>query len=138
MSTDGNVALVKKIYELFAKGDIKTLLAQFSGDIRWHTPGYPNVPYAGDFFGREHVAKFFDGLGKTAEMERFEPQDFIAQGDRVVVLGHYSGRGKKTGRPFSTDWVMVFTVKNGKAVQFHEYFDTQNLGSAFSPAMAHA
>ena len=68
----------------------------------------------------------------AAQFDRFEPREFIAQGDRVVVLGYYSGKGRTTGRSFGTNWAMVFTVKEGKVTGFHEYFDTENLGGAFT------
>jgi ketosteroid isomerase-like protein len=127
-----NVALVQQAYAAFGRGDIAALLEMLSDDIDWHTPGAPRIPYAGRFSGRKQVAGFFEGLGKTAEFERFEPREFFAHGDKVVVLGHYAGRGRTTGRPFATDWAMVFTVRNGKIAAFSEHFDTFNLGAAFS------
>jgi ketosteroid isomerase-like protein len=132
MSENENIALVKKVYGLFSSGDIHGLLSQFADDITWETPGAPRVPYAGRFRGRDDVAKFFEGLGKTAEFDRFEPREFIAQADRVVVLRYYSGKGRITGRPFGTNWAMVFTVQRDKVTGFHEFFDTENLGGAFT------
>ena len=52
-------------------------------------------------------------------------------GNRVVVFGFYSGKGRSTQKPFATKWTMVFTIQGGKVSGFHEYFDTHNLGSAF-------
>ena len=132
MGESSNVEVVQQAYAAFGRGDIAALLDTFSNDIDWETPGAPRVPYGGHYAGREDVARFFEELGKTAEFERFEPREFVAQGDKVVALGHYAGRGRNTGRPFATDWAMVFTVRNGKIVVFREYFDTANLGAAFS------
>ena len=132
MSAPDNVALIKTIYSEFTKGDIEGVLSHFADDVSWETPGFPKIPYAGRFCGRSEVAKFFDGLGKTAILECFEPKEFIAEGNRVVVFGFYSGKGRITQKPFATKWAMVFTVQGGKVCGFHEYFDTQNLGSAFN------
>lgn len=132
MNEQKNIDHVKQVYDLFTKGDIAGLLNQLADDISWETPGAPKIPYAGRFKGRAAMTKFFEGVGKTAEFSRFEPRDYIAQGDRVIVLGHYAGKGKATSRPFATDWAMIFTVRNGKVTDFKEYFDTANLGSAFS------
>jgi ketosteroid isomerase-like protein len=131
MSEQDNIKVVQKAYDCFNKGDIPGLLDSFAGNIAWLTPGAPRIPYAGSFQGRDKVAAFFDDLGKTAQFTEFVTQKFIAQGDTVVVLGHYAGKGRATGRSFSTDWAMVFTVQNGKVTKFHEYFDTANLGAAF-------
>jgi ketosteroid isomerase-like protein len=127
-----NVAFVKHLYGLFLNADIPGLLGQFSDDISWETPGAPRMPYAGTFRGRQGVARFFDGLATTAEMQRFEPLEFVADGDRVIVFGEYGGKGRSTGRPFFTKWTMVFTIKDGKVTDFREYLDTGNLGAAFS------
>ena len=36
-----------------------------------------------------------------------------AQGDKVVALGHYAAKSP-AGRSFESDFVMVFTLRNGK------------------------
>jgi ketosteroid isomerase-like protein len=127
-----NVDVVRQAFQCFGAGDIAGLLNQFASDVSWETPGAPRIPYAGRFKGRDQVATFFEGLGRTAEFTQFEPREFVAQGDQVVALGHYAGKGRTTGRPFDTAWAMVFTVQNGKVVKFQEYFDTANLGAAFT------
>jgi len=132
MSDQQNLDVVRRAYECFGKGDIQGVLNQLAENVAWETPGAPSVPYAGRFQGRGQVAKFFEGLGKTAQFTTFEPRQFVAQGDVVVALGHYAGKGLVTGRAFATDWAMVFTVQNGKVTKFHEYFDTTNLGAAFT------
>ncbi len=134
MSEHENVGIVRHAYDLFGRGDIAGLLGHLADDVTWETPGAPGVPYAGSFRGRDQVARFFEGLGKTADITTFEPREFIAQGDRVAVLGSYRGKGRSTRRPFATDWAMFFTVREGKVTSFHEYFDTANLGAAFSYA----
>jgi len=132
INTPQNIALVKTIYSQFTQGDIEGVLSHVTDDVSWETPGFPKIPYAGRFCGRNEVAKFFDGLGQTAVFDCFEPKEFIAEGDRVVVFGFYSGKGRATQKPFATKWTMVFTLQSGKVSGFHEYFDTQNLGSAFN------
>ena len=39
-----------------------------------------------------------------------EAREYIAQGERVVALGHERQRIKATGRVAEVDWAMVFTV----------------------------
>lgn len=41
------------------------------------------------------------------------------------------GTSRKTGRPLSSDWVMVFTIKNGKVVKFREFIDAEAVNPAF-------
>ena len=66
----------------------------------------------------------------------FEPAEFIAQGDKVVVLGSSKATVKSTSRSYETDWVHVFTVKDGKVTNFAEFFDTAAATKAFQKATA--
>jgi ketosteroid isomerase-like protein len=52
------------------------------------------------------------------EVQHFEPREFIADGDKVVALGHYAWHVKATGREFGDDFAHVFTLCNGKVIRF--------------------
>lgn len=134
MSEQENTRIVQQSYELFKSGNIQALLALYSEDIDWHLPEIENIPFTGKRKGREAVAGFFRSVSETQDVLAFNPQEFIAQGDRVVVLGNYSWRVKATGREYSSDWAHVVTVRNGKIVGFKEYTDTAASASAFQKA----
>jgi uncharacterized protein len=70
-------------------------------------------------------------LAETLETQQFEPRQFIAQDDTVVVLGHERHRVKSTGRSYEGEWVQVFTLRDGKVVKYREYFDTAGALTAF-------
>ena len=59
-----------------------------------------------------------------------EPPEFIAQGDRVLVVGVATGRIKATNRKFEDHWVFAITVRNGRLTKIREYIDTQALARA--------
>jgi ketosteroid isomerase-like protein len=59
-----------------------------------------------------------------------EPPEFIAQGDRVLVVGFATGKIKATNRTFEDHWVFAITVRNGKVTNIREYIDTQALARA--------
>jgi uncharacterized protein len=133
MSVQENVQLVKDGYAAFARGDIQGLLALFSEDIEWVIPG-AGLPLAGTYRGHEGVASFFHKLTTESEILAFEPREFVAEGDRVLVAGWERGRVKATNRTYQADWVMAFTVQNGKVTQFREYSDTQAIAEAYMSA----
>lgn len=124
MSEEGNTSLVKHVYENFKGGDIKAVLALLSEDIEWQLPEIENVPFSGKRRGQEQMGQFFTSLVDTQEVQHFEPREFVAQGDKVVALGHYAWRVRSTGREFGGDFAHVFTVHDGKVIRFHEYMDT--------------
>jgi uncharacterized protein len=68
----------------------------------------------------------------------FELEEYIAQGDKVVVLGRFLMRLKATGREFGSDWAHVWTVKGGKIVCFSEYVDTAAVSRAHTAAQTAA
>jgi hypothetical protein len=67
---------------------------------------------------------------ETVETSYPEPPEFIALGDRVLVVGFAKGRIKATNRTFEDDWVFAITVRNGKLTNVREYIDTQALARA--------
>jgi ketosteroid isomerase-like protein len=67
MNEQENIALVKKLYEAFARGDIKTILDQLTDDVKWNNPGPSIIPYSGDRTGPVQVREFFDRLVGTQE-----------------------------------------------------------------------
>ncbi len=131
MNEQENVKTVERFYTALGRGDIPTILNMLAEDIDWLIPGPADIPIAGRHKGREQVAQLFKIGGEIADVELFGPQEFIAKGDKVVVLGHSRVRFKSNGRTSETDLVHVITLRNGKVVKFHEYYDTAALATAF-------
>ncbi len=131
MSEAQNVEIVKSAYAAFGRGDIAGVINLLAEDIEWVDPGPPAVPFAGTHHGRAEVMQMFARLGETVQFTKFEPIDFIAQGDRVICLGFFAGTVKKTSHMFSSDWAMAFTLLAGKIIHFREYNDTHAIASAF-------
>jgi ketosteroid isomerase-like protein len=77
--------------------------------------------------GVAKVREFFQRLLNTFDIQEFRPSDFLAQGDKVVVLGTSREGPKGTGRFVDFRWVHVFTVRGGKIVAFEEPADVSGL-----------
>ena len=133
--SEQNKQLVTQAYESFKSGDIAALLGLLSDDVAWQLPETENVPFAGKRSGREQVAQFFQSLGESQDVLQFEPQELIADGDKVVSLGQYKWRVKATGREYGSDWAHVFTVRDGKITGFQEYMDTASAAAAYQKAL---
>ncbi len=123
MSQD-NLDVIRQGYEAFGRGDIETLLSLFDEQIEWVSPGPPELITSGRRTGRQAVAEFFTAVNEVFDIQSFETKEFIAQGDRVVVLGHETSRIRATGKLLAQDWAHVFTLKDGKVTAFQEYIDT--------------
>jgi uncharacterized protein len=130
MSEPENTKVVQEMFAAFGRGDVPGVLSKLADDVEWRLAGPTEITYAGTRRGREQVGEFFKVLGESVEFEQFEPQEYIAQGDKVVVLGHERQRVKATGEVVEDDWAMVFTLRGGKITKFRNYEDTAAVAAA--------
>jgi uncharacterized protein len=127
------VALVKRAWTCVGCHDFNALLDLLAPDVTWAIPMMPAVPFAGAWRGREGVLEFFQTVAAAQEMVEFAPEAFIAEGQTVVVLGHFVNRVKSTGKTARSAWVQVWTAKAGQLTSMHEYVDTLAVNSAYLP-----
>ena len=131
MNEEKNVLIIEKIYHAFARGELETILGLLSDDVDWFVPGPEDIPYSGRYPNKEKVKWFFQILIQTTTVEQFEAKEFFARGERIVVLGYERIRVNATGRAFENDWVHIWTLKDGKVIQFREALDTATMVQAF-------
>lgn len=132
MSAEANKRAVQSIFEAFGRADIPGVLAHVAEDVTWKAPGPDVVTYFGDRRGHAGATEFFVQLGTSVDFEQFEPSAFVAEGDKVVVLGRERGRVKGTGKTFDNEWALVFTFGGGKVTGFQCYENTAAIAEAFS------
>lgn len=135
MSELENVAIVHAAYDNFKSGNIPALLDLCADNITWQLPEMTNVPFSGKRSTRAGVGEFFALVNANEEALRFEPNEIVAQGDKVVSLGFYQWRVKASGREFESDFSHVFTIRGGKIVAFQEYTDTAACTNAYARTM---
>jgi len=123
MNEQQNVGIVRRVYEAFGRGDLDGLIALLDPQVSWRTPGPPDLPTAGLRHGTDAVRDFFGVLLNTFEITDFVPSDFLAQGDKVVVLGTSRERVKPAGTAVDFRWVHVYTLHEGRIVTFDEPAD---------------
>lgn len=127
-----NLEIVQGLYAAFGRGDIPAILEGLADDVDWRQPGSAGVlPFAGVRHGKGEVLSFFQSLDQSLNIELFEPREWMAHVDKVIVLGQEEGTVKATGRGYAFDWAHVFTLRGGRVVQFRDYYDTNVLVEAF-------
>ena len=129
MSTQENVQTAKDFFAAMGGGDKQRLLALSAEDIKWIIPG-EDWPLAGTHRGHAGLADVLQKASEKVETSFPEPPEFVAQGDRVLVVGVATGKIKATNKPFKDDWVFDITVRDGKVTNIREYIDTQALARA--------
>ncbi len=128
MTPEVNTRAVQDLFADFGRGDVPSVLDRLTDDVEWRSPGSPALPYSGVFNGKAEVGNYFQKLGSAAEFETFEPREFIAQGDRVVVLGFERYKDRSTGRMVENHWALAFGLQDGKINRFRCYEDTEAIG----------
>ncbi|ESY95340.1 MULTISPECIES: nuclear transport factor 2 family protein [unclassified Mesorhizobium] len=128
MTIEKTVQTVKDFFAAIGRGDRKALLALVAEDIEWIIPG-EDWPLAGTYRGHAGLANLLETASKSIETST-EPREFIALGDRVLVVGSARGRIKATNKTFEDDWIFAITVRDGRLTNIREYVDTQALARA--------
>jgi len=129
MSIQKNVQIVKDFFAAMGGSDRQGLLALCAEDIEWIIPG-EDWPLAGTYRGHAGLADLLQKASKNMETSFPNPPEFVAQGDRVLVIGFARGKVKATNRTFEDHFVFAITVRNGKLTNIQEYVDTQALARA--------
>ena len=128
MSIERNVQTVKDFFAAIGRGDREGLLALVAEDIEWIVPG-EDWPLAGTHRGHAGLTDLLKTASESIETST-EPREFVAQGDRVLVVGFAKGKIKATNKTFEDDWIFAITVRDGRLTNIREYVDTQALARA--------
>jgi uncharacterized protein len=129
MSIEKNVQIVKNFLAALGRRDKQGLLALSAEDIEWIIPG-EDWPLAGTHRGHAGMENLLQKANETVETSFPEPPEFIAQGDRVLVVGVATGKIYATNKPYRDEWVFDITIRDGKIAHIKEYIDTQALARA--------
>jgi uncharacterized protein len=137
MAEQENIALAQQGYNNLKTGNIAALIEQTTEDIVWQLPEIEGVPLVGPQRGRERIADFIAQMeARDPGVIGIEPREFRADDDKVMVIGHYQWRVKETGHKFDSDFVHIFTIRDGKFAGFLEHDVTAVVVAAYKKAMA--
>ena len=73
---------------------------------------------------KAEMAAYFEGLMSSFEMIHYTVDQFVSEGDTVVMIGSTAWRHRETGKEFDTPKVDVVRFRDGKICAFYEYYDT--------------
>ena len=120
-----NVALVRSVYENFAKGDIPAVLSVLAPDIEWVESAHDYLPFRGTHRSpQEVVDKVFGSVMELFDEFAVVPEELHDAGDVVVVEGRAVGK-TKAGRILDAPAAWVWTVRDGLLASNHNYHDTE-------------
>ena len=118
-----SLELVRSIYAAWEGGDFSS--------VEWAHPEIEYVqadgPAPGSWTGLAEMAEAWRGILSPWEKLRVEAEKYRElDGERVLVLNHFSGRGKTSGVEVGQIWTRaasLFHVRDGKVMRLVQYWD---------------
>jgi ketosteroid isomerase-like protein len=114
-----NVEIVRSLYDGWLRGEI----GLDKLDPEMSMVESEALPGAASAHGIEAVERYMRSFAKHWEQIRFEPQEYIDAGNRVVVVARLIGQGKKSGVEVTRTWAYVWTLRERKALRMVGYPD---------------
>jgi ketosteroid isomerase-like protein len=112
-----NVELIRSLYEGWLNGEMG--LDKLDPEIAMFESS--TLPGAASAVGLDAVQRYIESFAKYWDEIRFEPQEYLDAGDRVVVVARLLGRGKTSGVAVERVWAYVWTVREQKALRMDGY-----------------
>jgi ketosteroid isomerase-like protein len=116
--------VVQAMYEAYGLGNMEALRNTLSADIQWIYHGTDEIEHSGVYKGKKGVTEFFGNVNAHIDYLDFQPNQFIAEGKKVVVLGNEKQKIKNNGEILEQEWVQVYTVENELITRMEEFSNT--------------
>jgi uncharacterized protein len=124
-----NEKRVREFYDATAPGHRERLFSLQDAHVVYEMPeGMPTG--GGRFEGLADVGERFLPSFYGAFDVRFVPEEFIAEGEHVVVLGHIRGRTRERGIPVDVPFAHCWTVRDEVLTELRGFTDTAVLARA--------
>ncbi len=114
------------MYQAYGEGDMNALKNTLSENIIWIYHGTKEIEHAEEYKGKSGVEKFFDNVNAHIEYLDFQPNQFIAEDDKVMVLGNEKQKINRNSEILEQEWVQIYTVENGLITQMEEFSNTSH------------
>ncbi len=114
-----NAETVRRGYEAFNKGDMKTLTELFDERASWHTPG--RSPIAGDHKGREAAFAQFGRYGGETKGTFKATLLHVLRSDDGRVVGVHRNTAERGGKHLDVGCCIVFEFKDGRVIDGREH-----------------
>ena len=117
-----NVEIVQRFYEAFNRTG-RPELDLLDPEIVWYQPDEIGGG-KGSYHGHEGVLSAVGEMQATFHHFEAVPEEFIeAGGDRVLVLARHGGVGRGSGARVDAPVAHVFTLRDGKVIEWRAYLD---------------
>jgi ketosteroid isomerase-like protein len=127
-----NEKKLREIYQLYASGDLESVISMLANDVVMRSLGAPNrLDHSGEWHGHDGARAHIQALAEHWEFARLELLEMFHEDDRCfVVRTAVSGVNRLTGAKMNVERVDLVTMKDGKCASCLEVYDTAPLERA--------
>jgi ketosteroid isomerase-like protein len=113
-----NVEIVRRGYDAYVRGDLDSALAAFDPEIEIYDH---DIPDSGEYRGLDGLLRWQADWDASWASWRWQPEEFIDAGDRVVAVLQVYAKGRGSGADVERLDGAVWTLQDGKCVRLDYY-----------------
>lgn len=116
-----NLEIVKGAYKGFSEGNMEVLFSNLADDVVWKNHSFSESPLPEVSNGVEGVMHYFGAVEKGMEIQKFDIQNILQDGDLFTVLIDVKRKLVADGSENGGQYVHVIKFENGKLKAFDAY-----------------
>jgi ketosteroid isomerase-like protein len=119
-----NLDVVQKLISAHHEGSLQTFSTYLTNDSEWRSNIPEGIPTGGVYRGPQEVSKFLDSHKKLFDVQWEKHEQVVAQGDLLIIIGRERVRITTHGKMWESDFVLLFTFRDGKIAKFYAFSDS--------------
>ena len=120
-----NKASLTEAFAAYGQRDPRPLFALLAEDVSYNSvAGLKDFRFAGPCHGRDAFVENIGRIAEDYELEKYKVHQSVAQGDLIASHADVAFRYRKTGKVGRTEKIDLFRFRDGRIVEFNEFFDT--------------
>jgi uncharacterized protein len=113
-----NVEIVRRSYNAYARGNMDSALTALDPEIEIYDH---DIPDSGEYRGLDGLFRWQADWESSWESWRWEAEDFVDAGDRVVAVLRVHAKGRGSGADVERLDGAVWTLRDGKCIRLDYY-----------------
>jgi ketosteroid isomerase-like protein len=115
--------VVERGYEAINRADYEAAFAVYRPDVELIPPsGFESLGTSG-LRGREERVRFQRRFDADWGAVRYEPEEIIDLGPRMLVIARIKGSGLSSGAAVASEWANLFTFSDGGVIREQAFTD---------------
>jgi uncharacterized protein (TIGR02246 family) len=122
--SERDVELVRGVFDAINRRDVQAVLDAFHPDCDLSTLTSELVQGKA-YRGHTGIREYFSSFADVWEELQLDPAEIRDLGDRILVIGRWTSRGRESGAEVETPAAWIFAVRDGRIIFSHAYRDAE-------------